>query len=341
MPAVSAHIIVGPDDDCHQARLRAAHLLAERFGIEHSTLQVEHRPRRGRAAADRFSLTGRPAPSADRAGRRQHEHQDPEGDPVGDEDVEACGRPGSAAARRSPRSPRRRRPGSRSIGRADRGAVLAADLAAARRARSGPRPGPRAGTSSGRRRRGRSRVNRPAEIVAPERETPGISARAWAKPMNQPVAHVQLLDRALPSSRRARPAASRTRTGSAPIRSGRDRARPTRSGPAKTKPKIEIGIVPRRMNQPRFASWLRSRKGTRSSRIHARAISHQVAPEVEQHRRHRPELDHGREPGAGVLPAEQRRHDPQVAAGGDRQELGQPLDEAEDDGLERAHGRAG
>jgi cobalt-zinc-cadmium efflux system protein len=43
MPAVSAHIIVGPEDDCHQARFRAAHLLADRFGIEHSTLQVEHR----------------------------------------------------------------------------------------------------------------------------------------------------------------------------------------------------------------------------------------------------------------------------------------------------------
>jgi cobalt-zinc-cadmium efflux system protein len=43
MPAVSAHIIVGPQDDCHQARFRAANLLAERFGVEHSTLQVEHR----------------------------------------------------------------------------------------------------------------------------------------------------------------------------------------------------------------------------------------------------------------------------------------------------------
>ena len=43
MPAVSAHIIVAPEADCHQARFRAAALLAERFGIEHSTLQVEHR----------------------------------------------------------------------------------------------------------------------------------------------------------------------------------------------------------------------------------------------------------------------------------------------------------
>lgn len=42
MPAVSAHIIVGRDADCHAARFRAARLLADRFGIEHSTLQVEH-----------------------------------------------------------------------------------------------------------------------------------------------------------------------------------------------------------------------------------------------------------------------------------------------------------
>jgi cobalt-zinc-cadmium efflux system protein len=42
MPAISAHIIVGRDDDCHEARWRAARLLADEFGIEHSTLQVEH-----------------------------------------------------------------------------------------------------------------------------------------------------------------------------------------------------------------------------------------------------------------------------------------------------------
>jgi cobalt-zinc-cadmium efflux system protein len=42
MPAISAHLIVGRDVDCHQARWNAARLLAERFGIEHSTLQVEH-----------------------------------------------------------------------------------------------------------------------------------------------------------------------------------------------------------------------------------------------------------------------------------------------------------
>jgi cobalt-zinc-cadmium efflux system protein len=44
MPAISAHIIVGRDTDCHEARWRAARLLADRFGVEHSTLQVEHEP---------------------------------------------------------------------------------------------------------------------------------------------------------------------------------------------------------------------------------------------------------------------------------------------------------
>ena len=42
MPAISAHMIVGRDADCHEARWRAARLLADRFGVEHSTLQVEH-----------------------------------------------------------------------------------------------------------------------------------------------------------------------------------------------------------------------------------------------------------------------------------------------------------
>jgi cobalt-zinc-cadmium efflux system protein len=42
LPALSAHMIVRRDADCHEARWRAARLLAERFGVEHSTLQVEH-----------------------------------------------------------------------------------------------------------------------------------------------------------------------------------------------------------------------------------------------------------------------------------------------------------
>jgi cobalt-zinc-cadmium efflux system protein len=42
MPAISAHLLVDRDADCHKARWRAARLLADRFGVEHSTLQVEH-----------------------------------------------------------------------------------------------------------------------------------------------------------------------------------------------------------------------------------------------------------------------------------------------------------
>ena len=41
-PALSAHVLVRPDADCHAARLRLSALLAERFEIDHTTLQVDH-----------------------------------------------------------------------------------------------------------------------------------------------------------------------------------------------------------------------------------------------------------------------------------------------------------
>jgi cobalt-zinc-cadmium efflux system protein len=41
-PAIAAHVLVAPGDDCHARRRELELLLAERFGIEHSTLQVEH-----------------------------------------------------------------------------------------------------------------------------------------------------------------------------------------------------------------------------------------------------------------------------------------------------------
>jgi cobalt-zinc-cadmium efflux system protein len=43
-PAVSAHVLVGHGADCHAARARLEHLLTQRFGLAHSTLQVEHAP---------------------------------------------------------------------------------------------------------------------------------------------------------------------------------------------------------------------------------------------------------------------------------------------------------
>jgi len=41
-PALSAHVLVEPGADCHRIRLELERMLAERFGLEHTTLQVEH-----------------------------------------------------------------------------------------------------------------------------------------------------------------------------------------------------------------------------------------------------------------------------------------------------------
>ena len=41
-PALSAHVLVQPGEDCHARRRDLAELLAHRFGIEHATLQVDH-----------------------------------------------------------------------------------------------------------------------------------------------------------------------------------------------------------------------------------------------------------------------------------------------------------
>jgi cobalt-zinc-cadmium efflux system protein len=41
-PALSAHVLVGPECDAQKHRAELAELLHARFGIEHTTLQVEH-----------------------------------------------------------------------------------------------------------------------------------------------------------------------------------------------------------------------------------------------------------------------------------------------------------
>lgn len=41
-PALSAHAVVARGEDCHQRRRDLAELLHERFGLDHTTLQVEH-----------------------------------------------------------------------------------------------------------------------------------------------------------------------------------------------------------------------------------------------------------------------------------------------------------
>jgi len=41
-PALSAHVLVGRESDCHGARREMEALLHERFGLDHTTLQVDH-----------------------------------------------------------------------------------------------------------------------------------------------------------------------------------------------------------------------------------------------------------------------------------------------------------
>jgi cobalt-zinc-cadmium efflux system protein len=41
-PALSAHVLVPPGEDCHGIRRELEALLVERFGLEHTTLQVDH-----------------------------------------------------------------------------------------------------------------------------------------------------------------------------------------------------------------------------------------------------------------------------------------------------------
>jgi cobalt-zinc-cadmium efflux system protein len=54
LPALSAHVLVPPGDDCHAIRRELERLLAERFKIEHTTLQVDHE-------TDRHLLTVAPS----------------------------------------------------------------------------------------------------------------------------------------------------------------------------------------------------------------------------------------------------------------------------------------
>jgi cobalt-zinc-cadmium efflux system protein len=41
-PSLSAHVLVGRDEDCHRLRRELEALLHDRFAVEHTTLQVEH-----------------------------------------------------------------------------------------------------------------------------------------------------------------------------------------------------------------------------------------------------------------------------------------------------------
>ena len=89
------------------------------------------------------------------------------------------------------------------------------------------------------------------------------------------------------------------------------------------------------MNQPIRASRCPRYSGRTSDLRPGREDPPDVLAEVEEHGGLGADLDDRRERRAGVAPAEQLGEDPQVRAGGDRQELGEALDEAEHHGLQQ------
>jgi cobalt-zinc-cadmium efflux system protein len=54
-PALSAHVLVAPGEDCHGIRRELEQLIDQRFGIDHTTLQVDH------ARANELVTIGEPA----------------------------------------------------------------------------------------------------------------------------------------------------------------------------------------------------------------------------------------------------------------------------------------
>ena len=59
-PSVSAHVLVEPGADCHAIRMELANLLGQRFGLTHSTLQVEH-AQPGQPDSSRLPVVGQPS----------------------------------------------------------------------------------------------------------------------------------------------------------------------------------------------------------------------------------------------------------------------------------------
>ena len=48
MPALSAHVLVAPGEDCHAVRRELERSLHDRFSVDHTTLQLDHAPRPAR-----------------------------------------------------------------------------------------------------------------------------------------------------------------------------------------------------------------------------------------------------------------------------------------------------
>ncbi|HEX8714916.1 MAG TPA: hypothetical protein VF706_05035, partial [Solirubrobacteraceae bacterium] len=69
-PALSAHVLVGADSDCHAARRAMEATLRERFGLDHTTLQVDHAGGELLAIEPAHSATPTPDPQTNRRDSR-------------------------------------------------------------------------------------------------------------------------------------------------------------------------------------------------------------------------------------------------------------------------------
>ena len=103
---------------------------------------------------------------------------------------------------------------------------------------------------------------------------------------------------------------------------------------------MPIGTVPMMMYHPMRASrWPRS-AGCQSERQPRHRDAPDVSSEVPDHRQLGADLRHRGEGGARVVLPEELRVDREVGAARDRQELGQTLQDAQQDGFEPAHVRS-
>ena len=165
----------------------------------------------------------------------------------------------------------------------------------------------------------------PALIVAPDRDTPGISASDCARPISTPsrvesCSSVALV--AADGGRRSR--GSRPKTISVVPISHRSRP-PVSIWSWNAKPRIPIGIVATIRYQPIRTSGCDRSDGSRSARSHFVAIDHSSWRKKISTAASVPSWVIAVNAAPGILPAEERGDDALVRTGGDRQELGQSL----------------
>src|SRR5215207_8121695 len=194
-------------------------------------------------------------------------------------------------------------------------------------------------------------------IVAPERDTPGTTARACARPSVSACRSVSdSIGLSLAPTRSAMPRTTPSTTSVvAMIHSERKSFSITslRATPAATMGSVPTmtyqpirasdGSQPRRRDLPAAGRNLQRP----DVRPHGPLVEQRPGPrvenppdvlrEVEDHRGLGADLDDGRECGTGVVPPHELGDDPQMRTGRNGQELGQTLKHAEHDRLEPLH----